>query len=93
MAQWGASTADLPDWARERVEAQEAVIWPEDQPVVEVFAASATQWRIGPLGPVGLDYGAVRWIMQLHSLNATRELLEALQVMERAAIEWFTEGR
>lgn len=73
--------------------ATEAVIWPDDQPVAEVFAASATQWRIGPLGPVGLDYTAVRWIMQLHSVNATRELLEDLQVMERAAIEWFMESR
>lgn len=62
------------------------MIWPDQLPVVEVFAASLTQWRCGPGSVLGLDYAAVRWIMELHSLSPTRAMLEDLQVMEAEAV-------
>lgn len=35
-------------------------LWPENARPVEVFVALRTQWRMGPEGPVGLDYAALQ---------------------------------
>lgn len=46
-----------------------------------------TQWRGGASGILGLDYGAVRWVMELYAAVDPRDLFEDLQVIEARVIE------
>lgn len=52
-----------------------------------MFLRLETQWRTGPRGLLGLDYQAVQWLFSLYQVAQPRELLEDLQVMERAFLE------
>ena len=61
-------------------------VWEENWPVVEMFLRMQTQWRTTMNGVIGLDYGAVAWILRLYEVNDQRALLEDLQVMEGAAM-------
>jgi len=62
-------------------------VFEENWPVVELFLRVQTQWRIGMSGPVGLDYGAVAWVLKLTAEEAShRSLLEDLQIMEAAVL-------
>lgn len=63
------------------------MIWPETWPAVDLFLKVQTQWRGGASGIIGLDYGAVRWVMQLYGSEDDWELLEDLQVIEARVIE------
>jgi hypothetical protein len=56
-------------------------------PVVELFLRVQTQWRAGSSGIVGLDYGAVRWVMDLYQIDDPRMMLEDLQVIEAKVVE------
>jgi len=56
-------------------------------PVVELFLRVQTQWRAGSSGIVGLDYGAVRWVMDLYQVDDPRMMLEDLQVIEAKVVE------
>lgn len=62
-------------------------IEPECVESVAMFNRVSTQWRIGPRGPVGLDYGAVQFMLSLYPSNEPRQLVEDLQVMENAWLE------
>jgi hypothetical protein len=61
-------------------------VWEENWPVVEMFLRCQTQWRITMNGLLGLDYGAVAWLLRLYEVEDQRSLLEDLQVMEAAAL-------
>jgi hypothetical protein len=37
-------------------------------------------------GPIGLDYGAVQWVLRLYEVQDPRAALEDLQIMEAAAL-------
>lgn len=66
---------------------EDCLVWPEAWPAVELFLKVQTQWRGGASGIIGLDYTAVRWVMQLYGVEDERELLEDLQVIEARVIE------
>lgn len=66
-------------------------VWQENWKVLELFLACGTQWRTGPGGVMGLDYGAVRHVMDWLRLDGA-ELFRDLQVMEREAIRLFQGG-
>ena len=66
-------------------------VWRENWPALELFLACSTQWRTGPGGVIGLDYVAVRQVMDWLSIDGT-ELFRDLQVMEREAIRLFQGG-
>jgi hypothetical protein len=34
-------------------------VWAENMPAVNLFIDLCTQWRLGPNGPVGLDYNVL----------------------------------
>lgn len=57
-------------------------LWAEHGPVVELLARCLTQWRTGPRGLVGLDYGAVLELARLYEVPDMRQALEWLQIME-----------
>jgi ABC-type thiamine transport system substrate-binding protein len=61
-------------------------IWEENWSVVEMFLRVQTQWRTTMNGVLGLDYGAVAWILRLYEVENQRSMLEDLQVMEAAAM-------
>jgi len=62
-------------------------VWPEHEPVVMLFLQVQTQWRVGGVGVVGLDYGVVLQVMDLYAVENRRQVLEDLQVMESRAKE------
>jgi hypothetical protein len=61
-------------------------VWEENWPVVEMFLRAQTQWRTTMNGLLGLDYGAVAWLLRLYEVEDQRALLEDLQIMEAAAM-------
>jgi hypothetical protein len=49
-----------------------------------MFSRLQTQWRTGPRGPIGLDYGAANWLFSLCGVTQPLALLEDIQTMEGA---------
>lgn len=74
---------------------EDVEVWPEHQHPLAIFSAVLTQWRMGPGGPIGLDYGVLDARLA-RRLRLTEQALDAafsdLQVMEAAALEWFAEA-
>lgn len=66
-------------------------VWEENWPAVEMFVRAQTQWRTSMSGLIGLDYGAVAWLLRLYAVKNPRALLEDLQVMEAAALSIINE--
>ena len=54
--------------------------------MLEMFLRCQTQWRTTMSGVLGLDYGAVAWVLKLYEVEDHRSMLEDLQVMEAAAM-------
>ena len=63
------------------------LVIPEAWPAVELFIKVQTQWRAGGSGIIGLDYNAVRWLMDLSETKDQMQMLEDLQVIEAKVIE------
>lgn len=61
-------------------------VWEENWTAVEMFMRCQTQWRTSMGGAIGLDYGAVEWLLRLYEVKDQRSVLEDLQVMEAAAL-------
>lgn len=61
-------------------------VWAENWPALEMFLRVQTQWRTTMSGVLGLDYGAVAWLLKLYEVEDPRALLEDLQIMEAAAM-------
>lgn len=56
---------------------------PANADLWRLWVAVRTQWRSGPLGPVGLDYLAVAMVAQAQGLEfATPRVGEAIRLME-----------
>jgi hypothetical protein len=64
-------------------------VWPDCWQAVQVWFAVQTQWRMGPAGPVGLDYNVLPWAMRLCGVKKTdrADVFEDVRVMERAALD------
>ena len=71
----------LPEQPAEDCEVRE-----ENWAAVEMFLRVQTQWRTTMNGVLGLDYGAVAWLLKLYEVSDPRALLEDLQIMEAAAV-------
>lgn len=69
----------------------DVIVWRENAPAVDLFARVMTQWRMGPAGPVGLDYGVVLAMMRLYRVRERKSVMEDLQIMEARALERFRE--
>lgn len=63
-------------------EPQNFSLWEDHWPVVELFMRCMTQWRGGPSGVIGLDYGVVLQMANLYSVKNLPDIMEELQVME-----------
>ena len=62
-------------------------VWPENWLPLSLFQVMETQWRWGPGGQTGLDYGAIPWEICGIKRKCRREVFEALQVLEASALE------
>lgn len=64
-------------------------VWPENWPAYAVFCDVSTQWRMGPGGPSGLDYGAVEWVMGLRQVKQAKKLqmLHDIRTLESSALK------
>ena len=51
-----------------------------------MFLRCQTQWRVTMSGVLGLDYGAVSWLLTLYAVEDQRSMLENLQVMESSVL-------
>jgi hypothetical protein len=67
-------------------------VFPENWNSVLLLRKTSTQWHRDAMGHItGLDYGAVREVMQLTSIarHRWRRLFSDIQTMEMAALEVF----
>ncbi len=74
---------------------EEFGVWPENWQVFDIFLSMQTQWRIGANGPIGLDYAALESLFRMNGIKRKqqRDHLEAIQIMERAALKAMAENR
>ena len=70
-------------------------LWPEHACPVAIFIRMAGQWRMGPGGPIALDYGALPVVYKALRLKPSqqRAAFEPLREMEAEALRWFAETR
>ncbi|ALP62823.1 DUF1799 domain-containing protein [Paraburkholderia caribensis] len=87
--------------ARSRGSTDDFEVLAENWDAVELFAACGTQWRKSVVASLtgggvfyeGLDYPAVEAAMRMFGFRRKRhrELFDAVRVMERAALQVFTD--
>ena len=67
---------------------REVEIWPDFVDVVQLFYSIRTQWRIGAMGPTGLDYNVLFHKMDRMNLGSEDyEQMEAdIRTLETAAL-------
>jgi hypothetical protein len=72
------------DYAGDDVE-----VWPENERAYFLFGEIRTQWRMGSMGPTGLDYGVLFQKMDRMRLEPDEydELEADIRTMEFAALE------
>ncbi|RMX06711.1 hypothetical protein D8I35_09425 [Corticibacter populi] len=66
-----------------------AEVWPENWDAWCLFDALSTQWRAGPGGVIGLDYGVLAEELRLREIPADQhaQLRSDIRVMEAAALD------
>lgn len=64
---------------------------PEAEPVIDLFLAAQTQWRVGMAGATGLDYAGVEALARLRGTPLDPETFASLQVCEYAALQAMSE--
>lgn len=62
-------------------------VWKENFQTVVMFLKCTTQWRVSFGGFVGLDYTAVKVLLDIYQVKKHRQMFEDLQLMERAALQ------
>lgn len=68
-------------------QAEHYEVEPDAWPALQLFLMVQTQWRSGPSGLLGLDYNAVRWVMELQGITEPLATLDDLQVIEARVVE------
>jgi hypothetical protein len=63
-------------------------LWPPSVVPCKVFMKMSTQWRMGPSGPVGLDYGVLFHMLDRMKLEAAEydRIEGAFRIMEDEAL-------
>ncbi len=63
-------------------------LFPENEAPFVLFNLLHTQWRMGPAGPVGLDYGVVFHELDRRGLSPEDydDTMHALRIIERTAL-------
>ncbi len=63
-------------------------VWPEHLVVCELMRAMGTQWRMGPVGAIGLDYGVLPQVLRLIGVPRKdwSRVFDDFRVMENAVL-------
>jgi len=63
-------------------------VYPQLWDVVNLFAILDTQWRVSPGGISGLDYTAVKTVLEIHGIESAqwKSFFEDIRVMEIEAL-------
>lgn len=63
-------------------------IWPDNLDSINTFVSMLTQWRVGPNGAVGLDYGVLPAVLRLNGIEEDRHqaLFSDVRVLEDEAL-------
>ena len=66
----------------------EFAVWPDNWLALSVFLDMDTQWRVGAVGPTGLDYSALEPVMRLQGVRKRdrQDVFAAVRVMEAEAL-------
>jgi hypothetical protein len=86
MAAYGITEDMLPAHIRKPADCE---VWEEHSESVAMFLRCSTQWRTGPDGIVGLDYGVLLPMMDLFKVADQQAMIDDLQIMEHRALELF----
>ena len=64
-------------------------LWPENWPAIQLFTRLSTQWRVGPGGPVGLDYVVLFHEMDRLGIECETydDMLAQIRVIETTALD------
>lgn len=64
-------------------------MWPDNWMALSVFLDMDTQWRVGAVGPTGLDYSALEPVMRLQGVRKRdrQDIFAAVRVMEAEALK------
>lgn len=70
-------------------------IYPDNILTVECFLGMLTQWRMGPAGAVGLDYGVLPMVMRHNGVTKENraDVFDGVRVMEMSALRTMRENR
>ncbi len=65
------------------------VVADENWEAIQLFCKFSTQWRTGPGGPVGLDYGVIQYELGRAGIDgdAYRDTMDRLRIIEQAALQ------
>lgn len=63
-------------------------VFPDNWRALEVFDAMGTQWRVGEMGAVGLDYGVLPAVIRLQGIPRSEwaDLFESIRILEGEAL-------
>ena len=68
-------------------------LWPENVEAIDIFMSIQTQWRVGPVGPTGLDYTGVASALRMMRIRSSPELFSQIRLMETTALALMTEAK
>jgi len=72
---------------RSDLDSDQIDVWPENWPVLRLFDAMRTQWRVGFSGAYGMDYNTLPVVMEMISIDDKQWAFEGLRVMEDEALK------
>lgn len=93
MAAFGAPPELVEDLRPKDQRAAVFEVHEDNWPVVEVFIAMETQWRLDEGRPLGMDYTALPVVCGFLRRAKTPELFAGLRIMEGAALTALAELR
>jgi hypothetical protein len=72
----------------EDYETEDVEIWPENDAAIGLFSTLTTQWRMGPGGPIGLDYNVLFYRLDRMHLGEEQhqQLFDDIRVIELEAL-------
>ncbi|MFP5250530.1 MAG: DUF1799 domain-containing protein [Acidobacteriota bacterium] len=62
-------------------------VFEENRTALEIFLRVSTQWSIVEGVARGLNYQSLRWVIEMYAPNSSREMFEAVSIMEGAALD------
>lgn len=74
---------------------QDFLIYEDNWDAFLVFDSMSTQWRMGSVGPTGLDYNVIPMMMESLSIDKSEmvEIVPCLRIMENEALKIMSENR